>query len=240
APHPGEHHVNKLSEFLAGRYAPSADFVATQDLLRRDKRADYLLRAMWNALPYSQYAYGIHHAAWLAKRLGLARVSVAEFGVAGGNGLVAMETHAAEISSRTGVEIQVYGFDTGGGMTPPRDYRDMPYRFAEGNYRMDVPKLKARLNSATLILGDVGETARDFLHSYDPAPIGFASFDMDYYSSTMDAFSMFSTDQDDRYFLPRIQCYFDDVIGSEVSSYNDYVGELAAIRDFNHANDMIK
>jgi len=51
---------------------------------------------------------------------------------------------------------------------------------------------------------------------------------------------MFSTDQDDRYFLPRIQCYFDDVIGSEVSSYNDYVGELAAIRDFNHANDMIK
>lgn len=232
--------MNKLTDFLAGRYAPSAEFVATQELLRRDKRADFLMRAMWNALPYSQYAYGVHHAAVLAKRLGMTQVSVLEFGVAGGNGLVAMEAHAAEVSKRTGVEIQVYGFDTGGGMTPPRDYRDMPYRFAEGNYRMDVPKLQARLKSATLVLGDVSETARNFLDSYDPAPIGFASFDMDYYSSTMDAFAIFSASQDDRFFLPRIQCYFDNVIGSEVSSYNEFVGELAAIRDFNHANDAIK
>ena len=232
--------MNKMTEFLAGKYLPSADFATTQELLRKDKRANFLLRAMWNALPYSQYAYGIHHAAALAKRLRVEEISVLEFGVAGGNGLVAMEAHAEEVSKRTGVAIQVYGFDTGGGMTPPRDYRDMPYRFTQGNYQMDVPKLQARLKTAKLVLGDVAETAGVFLETHGPAPIGFVSFDMDYYSSTMDAFSIFSGEQADRFFLPRIQCYFDDVIGSEISSYTDYVGELAAIGDFNRDNESVK
>lgn len=232
--------MNKLTGFLASGFLPSSDFAATQDILRKDKRADFTTRALWNALPYSQYAYGIHHAAVLAKRLQVPEISVLEFGVAGGNGLVAMEAHAGEVASQTGVAIQVYGFDTGEGMTPPQDHRDMPYRFAMGNYRMDVPKLMERLKSARLVLGDVAGTASTFLQEYNPAPIGFVSFDMDYYSSTIAALAIFSENQDDRYFLPRIQCYFDDVIGSEYSSYNDFVGELAAIRDFNHGNESVK
>lgn len=232
--------MNKMFELLAAKFLPSADFAATQELVRKDKGSTLLLKALWDALPYSHYAYGIHHAAALAKRLGVPKVSVLEFGVAGGNGLVAMEGHAEVVSKRSGIAIEVFGFDTGEGMTPPKDYRDMPYRFAEGNYKMDVEKLKGRLRSAQLVLGDVAVTAKSFFDSFNPAPIGFVSFDMDYYSSTMDAFSMFSEEQPDEFFLPRIQCYFDDIIGSEASSYNDFVGELAAIRDFNQATESVK
>ena len=233
--------MNRVTKLLAANLFPGTDFVATQELVRKDRRVDLLTKAMWNAIPYSQYAYGIHHAAGLAKRLGIEAISVVEFGVAGGNGLVAMENYADQVSKISGVEIQVFGFDTGEGLTPPRDYRDMPYRFAAGNYKMDVPKLRARLKpSTTLVMGDVAETARSFLRTFTPAPVGFVSFDMDYYSSTMDAFAMFMEDQEDRFFLPRIQCYFDDIIGSETSSYNDFVGELAAIRDFNLSSESVK
>lgn len=105
---------------------------------------------------------------------------------------------------------------------------------------MDVPKLKSRLKSAKLILGDVAETVTQFLDSHDPPPIGFVSFDMDYYSSTVDALAMFEGCHPDRFFLPRIQCYFDNIIGSEASSYNEFVGELAAITDFNQSSKEVK
>jgi hypothetical protein len=116
----------------------------------------------------------------------------------------------------------------------------MPYRFATGNYKMDVPALKARLKRAQLVLGDVQKTALDFLDAYKPAPIGFVSFDMDYYSSTMNAFGMFAEKHSSEFFLPRMQLYFDDITGSEISSYNDFVGELAAIADFNAENRHVK
>lgn len=40
-----------------------------------------------------EYVYGLFRAAELAKRLKLPGVSAIEFGVAGGNGLVALEVH---------------------------------------------------------------------------------------------------------------------------------------------------
>jgi hypothetical protein len=48
--------------------------------------------------PRPQYAYGVFHAADLAKRLGVSAISVIEFGVAGGLGLLALENIAASIS----------------------------------------------------------------------------------------------------------------------------------------------
>lgn len=206
--------------------------------LRKDEDADYLTRLTWDALDYSAYGYGVYHAAILAKRLELKAISAIEFGVAGGNGLLALERHSARISELTGVEIEVYGFDTGTGMTPPQDYRDMPYRFREGNYRMDEAALRARLGRAKLVLGDVAETVPEFLSCHDPAPVGFVSFDLDYYSATMAAFRLF--DGDHAAFLPRLQIYFDDIIGYELSSYNRFVGELAAIDDFNASRAEMK
>lgn len=211
-----------------------------RSLRQAGAKGGYHISILSDLFPYSYYAYGLLHGCKLAKALGIPRVSAIEFGVAGGNGLVAMERHAKRIEELTGVAVEVYGFDTGTGLTPPVDYRDMPYRFKKGNYEMNIPALKGRLERAKLILGDIRETAGSFLETCNPAPIAFASFDMDYYSSTMHAFSIFAQNHKDDYFLPRIFAYFDDIVGVEVSAYNEFVGELAAIADFNSQNTDVK
>lgn len=225
---------------MADRMLTSPYISMIKTYAKKSKKLSFEKKALWGAFRKPYYAYGIYHGCQLAKRLGLSRVSVIEFGVAGGRGLLAMEKHAATVEKLTGITVDVYGFDTGEGLTPPKDHRDMPYRFATGNYKMDVDKLKQRLERAQLVLGDVQETTATFLEKAQPAPIAFAAFDMDYYSSTMDAFTMFSADKPDRFFLPRIYMYFDDIIGNETSMYNDFVGELAAISDFNAQNSDIK
>jgi hypothetical protein len=232
--------MNRITRYLVKKIRSSSDIETTQNLIKSNKSVPFHVSATWNLLPYSYYAYGIYHGCRLAKALGVKAVSAIEFGVAGGNGLLAMESHAQAVEKLTGVKIDVYGFDTGEGMTPPRDYRDMPFRFKQGNYKMNVAKLEKRLVNAKLVLGDVGKTASTFIERYSPAPIAFASFDMDYYSSTMDGFRIFSSNHSDEYFLPRIFMYFDDVVGNTTSLYNDFAGELAAIHDFNAQNEYIK
>lgn len=131
------------------------------------------------AIPRANYAYCLLKGARLASKLGVERITVLEFGVAGGNGLLALEDYADITKELLGVEIVVVGFDTGEGLHEPEGVRDMPYFFAAGNYAMDVPALRSRLRSAELVLGDARETFRDFL-SQDRRPIGAISFDMDY------------------------------------------------------------
>ena len=232
--------MNKITRYLVKKIRSSSDIETTQNLIEANKSVPFYVSATWNQLPYSYYAYGLYHGCRLAKALGLKTVSAIEFGVAGGNGLAALEAHSKTVEKLTGVKVDVYGFDTGEGMTPPRDYRDMPYRFKQGNYKMNVAKLKERLANAKLVLGDVGTTGPSFIENHSPAPIAFASFDLDYYSSTMDAFKIFGSDHGDEYFLPRIFMYFDDVVGTTISLYNEFVGELAAIQEFNKQNEHIK
>jgi hypothetical protein len=86
-----------------------------------------------------------------------------------------------------------------------------------------------------LILGDVAETTPRFLGRQDLAPIGFIAFDLDYYSSTRQAFRVFDGASGTR--LPRIYCYFDDTIWPEHACHNPWIGELCAIREFNEAED---
>jgi hypothetical protein len=232
--------MNRITKYLVKTIRSSSEIQNTQNLIKGSKSVPFHIQATWNLLPYSYYAYGVYHGCRIAKALGVKAVSAIEFGVAGGNGLLALEAHARTAEELTGVKVQVYGFDTGEGLTPPRDHRDMPYRFKQGNYKMDVAKLEERLSNAKLVLGDVERTASSFTERYSPAPIAFASFDMDYYSSTMDAFRIFANDQEDKYFLPRIFMYFDDVVGDTTSLYNEFAGELAAINDFNAENKYIK
>jgi hypothetical protein len=185
------------------------------------------------SVPRAHYGFGLLHAARLASRLGVARISALEFGVAGGNGLVALEDHAARVTRETGVEVSIYGFDSGAGLPPPVDYRDLPYAWEAGFYAMDPEKLRTRLRSASLIIGDVRETTRHF-GDRNPPPIGFISFDLDYYSSTVGAFEIFALA--DRFLLPRVFCYFDDVAGGPNFCYNEFTGELLAIAEFNAAH----
>lgn len=181
--------------------------------------------------PYPQYQWGTLCAAGLAQALGIPRISVVEFGVAGGNGLVELERQAALAAEASGVVIDVHGFDTGTGLTKPVDHRDLPQMWQEGWYPMDPERLRARLSSAQLHLGPVAETVPAFL-AEGHAPIGFVSFDLDLYSSTVDAFGVFRGALEA--VLPRVVCYFDDVIGF---SHGDFSGERLAISEFNDQHD---
>ncbi len=195
----------------------------------------YRFRYRIGALRKMPYAYIIYQAAQLAHRLGLERISVLEFGVAGGNGLVSMEGHAEKIEKIFPVKIEIYGFDTGEGLPDPRDYRDLPYHWKPGFFRMDRDKLLKRLSRAEVILGDVAVTAKTFFDDRDPAPIGAVSHDLDFYSSTADGLHLFLADE--KHLLPRVFCYFDDVIGGETELYSDHSGQRLAIAEFNAARE---
>jgi hypothetical protein len=184
------------------------------------------------------YGYPLLHSAWMARKLGHKRISAIEFGVAGGNGLVSLERHAERVTKETGVEIAIYGFDTGRGMPQPQDVRDIPYLWQAGDFAMDEAKLRARLKAAKLQLGLVEDTVAQFFAKENPSPIAFISFDMDYYSSTMAAFKIFEADH--KYFLPRVTCYFDDLAGGIIDAYNEFTGEVLAIADFNAAHADMK
>ena len=76
----------------------------------------------------------------LAKALDVERVSVVEFGVAGGNGLLALEKIAEQLEAIYGIAVDVHGFDTGGGLPAPVDYRDLPNIYSG---RIIPPNLEA-------------------------------------------------------------------------------------------------
>jgi hypothetical protein len=181
-----------------------------------------------------QYQWGTLCAAALAKALGHDRVSVVELGVAGGNGLIELERVAADASAASGVVVEVHGFDSGVGLPKPTDYRDLPQMWDEGAYGMDEAALRRRLTTAHLHIGPVAETVPAFVAG-GPAPIGFISFDLDLYSSTRDAMALF--DADTSAVLPRVVCYFDDIIGF---SHSDFAGERLAIAEYNADHEARK
>jgi hypothetical protein len=173
------------------------------------------------------YVWGLLQGAHLAKSIGIERISVIEFGVAGGNGLVALDHIAQKVEEILDVGIDVYGFDTGVGLPKPTDYRDLPNIWVEGAFSMEVDRLKKRLARAELVLGPVEKTVPLFIAAR-PAPVAFIAFDLDYHSSTMQAFKLLEADQ--ALLMPRIYSYFDDIMGH---TYSDFTGERLAIREFN-------
>jgi hypothetical protein len=198
----------------------------------------YAFRYDIGAVKRPNYAYLVYQAAQLAARLGEPRVSILEFGVAGGAGLLALEYHAEQIEKIFPVKIEIYGFDTGVGLPPPEDYRDLPYHWKANFFRMDVPELRKRLKRSTLVLGNVTDTLSTFFDKYNPAPIGAASQDLDYYSSTVAALKLF--DANNTHFLPRVVFYFDDMMGGDVEFYNDFTGQRLAISEFNDFHSSAK
>ncbi len=188
-------------------------------------------RMAFDAVERPWYAYGIFEAARLSKQLKMPGITVIEFGVAQGNGLVAMEHLAAEIRKALQVEILVCGFDSGEGLPSHGDYRDLPYVWQRGLYKMDVDAVRKRLPTARLILGDVSRTVPEFLSAGGFPPIGFVAFDLDYYTSTQSALRIF--DGPDTNYLPRVLTYFDDIMSGDQQYYCEDVGEMLAIREFN-------
>lgn len=210
----------------------SATLTKAREVISRKNSFEYQI--LRNRLERSNYAYCCFHAATLASKLGHKRMSVIEFGCAGGRGLVALENICKKVSEKTGVEIEIYGFDTGVGLPEPKGYRDLPYHWKEGFFAMEKDKLEAKLTKAKIIYGEVANTIQTFTEKYNPAVIGCVLHDFDFYSSTKAALQLFTRDESN--FLPRSFHYFDDIIGSEVELYNNWTGERLAINEFNDEN----
>ena len=188
-------------------------------------------------LPRMHYAYCMTNAALDAQKLGYKSVSVIEFGVAGGNGLVNVEFHAREITRLTGVSFDIYGFDSGVGL-PPNDvkedaYKDLPHIFKDYDYKMDEPLLRSKLQKSKLVIGNIKETGPSFFEKYSPAPIAVMFIDVDRYSSTVPILKLLN--RECSYFLPRVYMYFDDLYAEY-----EFQGEQLAIKEFNQQNESIK
>jgi hypothetical protein len=200
---------------------------------------NYRTKIAFDLIPRQFYAFGLLAAADTAKRFGIKSLTALEFGVAEGAGLINMGEISQRLGHETGVKFQVYGFDSGKGMPPPRDYRDHPELYREGDFPMvDGERFQHRLPpNSHLILGELRDTVPDFARSLSPeAPLGFLSVDVDYFSSTTEALKVM-LEADPLKYLPASMVYFDDIVDW---STNDWCGELLAIHEFNQHNRMRK
>ena len=195
-------------------------------------------RAGWDISDRPAYLLGLVTAAEQAVVEKRQAISAIEFGVASGRGLVALQREADAVEKEYGVAIKVYGFDMGTQGLPEfiGDHRDHPEKFRPGDFPMDEEQLRSELNSrTTLLLGNVKDTVNRFLEEHNPPPLGFVSFDMDLYSSTRDAFRIFT--HANKQMLLHTPLYFDDM---GHFAYHDHAGELLAIREFNERNYGVK
>ncbi|MEU0509061.1 hypothetical protein [Amycolatopsis sp. NPDC006125] len=187
-------------------------------------------------LPYPHYLYGLLSAARAARALGAEAFTALEFGVAGGNGLRALEDHANLIHDWYGTRVHVVGLDSGAGLLPASDPRDCGFALHSGAFAMDETALRARLRHAELVLGDVTHTTAPLMQRIDSGdlpPLGFVAHDLDVYTGThaaLDAMTLLAPDRT----LPRVPMYFDDLTGYP---YTTETGERAAITAFNAKHD---
>ena len=190
-----------------------------------------------NLFKRPNYAYGLWRASCEAQMLGFDQITAIEFGVASGNGLLALEHVAEVIKNQMNIAVNIYGFDTGEGMPEPIDFRDLPHIWQPGFFKMDIDLLMERIKSAKLVIANVKDTLVNFKISPE-APIGFISFDLDFYSSTMSAFEIFKKNSDMR--LPRVFLWMDDTIGDHWETHSKFAGELLAIEEYNSNNEYKK
>jgi hypothetical protein len=211
-------HLNLLSAIVAvcGTYRAKVDF----DLVVRQ-----------------QYAFPVLYAADAAQQCGYKTVTIIEFGVAGGAGLLNMCRIAARTRAATGIEFRVVGFDTGKGMPAPIDYRDLPESFQAGDFPMDVERVRRALPAfAELVIGDIADTVPRFLDTLSAqTPIAFVAVDVDYYSSARNALRVLTGAP--HFYLPIVPVYLDDI---GVDGSNPWTGELLAMEEFNRENQLRK
>jgi hypothetical protein len=194
-------------------------------------------RAAFDVLVRQQHAYGLLEAADEARARGLRRVTVVELGVGGGAGLLNLCDLARRVSRTTEIEFDIVGFDTGAGLPPPADHRDHPELYTAGSFPHDRDALERALPAtARVVYGDLRETIDPFVASLTPgSPLGFATLDVDYYSSSRHALRLFLGDA--RCYLPSVPVYVDDV---HERTHTRFAGELLAIEEFNEENDVRK
>jgi hypothetical protein len=194
-------------------------------------------KAAFDVLVRQQHAYGLLDAADAARERGLRRVTVVELGVGGGAGLLNICELAGRISRATEIEFDIVGFDTGAGLPPPSDHRDHPELYAAGSFPHEREELQRALPAnARIVYGDLRDTVDEFAASLTPeAPLGFATLDVDYYSSSKHALRVFLGEAS--CYLPAVCVYVDDV---HERTHTRFAGELLAIDEFNEEHELRK
>jgi len=192
---------------------------------------NYEKQIEWDLVLKQQHSYGILKAAKLAKKLKMHSITVIEFGVANGTGIINIQQICSKITKLLDIKFDIYGFDNLVGLPEPEGYKDHPDLYQKEDYPLqNIENLKKRLNDNTkLIIGDVKDTVPDFSKKdFTNSPIGFVSFDLDYYSSTKNALDLLSIDS--KNLLPIIDIYFDDISDYK---HNSKCGQYLAINEFN-------
>ena len=195
-------------------------------------------KEQYDLLRRAPYAYGLLRAADLAKAFGKKRTTVCEFGVADGTGLLNMIHLAEKISKETGIEFDIFGFDTCEGLPEIKGYKDHPEIWSPGDFKMgDKDSLLKKINNkAELIVGDIKDTVDIFVDMLNSeSPIGFIVVDVDIYSASKVAINCLLSKPD--LYNPAVSIYFDDVVSFFA---NKWCGELAAIEEFNSENKLRK
>ena len=203
-----------------------------------ERHGDFRTREQHGLIPRANYLYGMLRACDVAKYFGKKKVTVIEFGVASGAGLLNMVELAPQIQRETGVEPRIIGFDTGKGLPPVKGYKDHPELWNGGDFAMENREVLMRkiAGRAEIVWGDINDTigpATDGID--DSAPLGFISMDVDIYSASKAALRCL-TSKPEKY-NPAVSMYFDDV---SFFFANNWAGELAAIEEFNQENELRK
>jgi hypothetical protein len=170
-----------------------------------------------------------------AKKLGYNEVSVLELGVAGGNGIIALEKYKKKIQNFLNIKINIYGFDSGEGLPKTNYIEDVPYVWKAGDFKVDKNILNSKITSK-IFIGDIKNTVEKFA-DIKPKNIISIFFDLDLYSSTKDFLNQIT--KIEKFLCPRVYCYFDDVFSPNYY-LNQFNGESLAINEFNNENKNIK
>jgi hypothetical protein len=170
-----------------------------------------------------------------AKKLGYENITVLELGVAGGNGIIALEKYKKNIEKLTKVKIKIVGFDTGKGLPKIDNKFDLPFYWKTGQFKHNKGELGSQIDSK-IIYGDVNDTMEEFIKT-NPENIATIFFDLDLYTSTKNFLNHFS--KLEKYLAPRVYCYFDEIHLPE-HWINEHNGELLAIKEFNNENQNMK
>lgn len=202
------------------------------------KFGSFAIKQHFDLVSRPQYAYGMLRAAMLTKKLGKQSTTVCEFGVWNGDGLAKMVKIAGEITKEYGIHFNIVGFESGEGLAPALTHKDHPDIWAPGVFTpTSIHDLEQRFQGkANLKIGNIEDTVDGFLTELPPhAPLGFIAIDVDRYEATVSTLRVLKGDEEK--YLPTVSMYLDDIAQYES---NQWCGELAAIHEFNAANDMRK
>lgn len=205
-----------------------------EKFMKSPNKKNFIKLLKLGILPRPHYALGALLAADQASFFGYKKFTLIEFGCWNNEGLVDLNHWCSIIKKLYKIDYQIYGFDSGKGLPSSNHKRDVKYKWSNSDYKINKYYNISKIKNIKLIVGNVKKTIKEFIKiKFDQEPVGFISFDMDYFTSTTDSFKIFKASQ--KNFIPRPILYFDDFVLT-----SEFEGEYLAINNFNKKNKDCK